>query len=82
MGMEKKVRYSCFYLRRAFEVHARHRKSSNVHGDAPVEVERPDYEKEASTYNWSVEERCGGYILTIVQPRGGRYDQNLISRYD
>ncbi len=32
-------------------MHARHRKSSNVHGDAPVEVERPDYEKEASTYN-------------------------------
>ncbi len=32
-------------------MHARHRESSNVHGDAPVEVESPDYEKEASTYN-------------------------------
>lgn len=41
----------CFYLWRAFEVHARHWKSSNVHGDAPVEVERPDDKTEASTNN-------------------------------
>ena len=36
------------YLWRAFEVHAGHRQSSDVHGDAPVQVERANDEEEAA----------------------------------